>query len=166
MTRSLGATIPAGLARLLDGVDAAAQEGFTPLLVTVGAEGWPHIALLSAGEVLIVGQQVRIALWRRSTATDDLDHSGRALLYAVVGDDALGLRIACRRGPDLDAPGSGLATFECGVEEAFSDKVGYAELRSGITFALNNPERDLPRWQHTISALRAMQPRAEEQDSG
>ena len=166
MTRTLGATIPEALTRLLDGVDPAAQEGFTPLLVTVGAEGWPHIALLSAGEVLILGQRVRMALWQRSGATIDLDLSGRGLLYAVVGDDALGLRIACRRGPDLDAPGSGLATFECGVEEAFSDKVGYAELRSGITFTLNNPTRDLPRWQHTISALRAMQPRAEEQDSG
>jgi hypothetical protein len=161
MTRSLGAAVPDALAQRLDGSDPAAEEGFTPLLVTVDAEGWPHIALLSAGEVLIVDQRIRMALWARSTATEDLDRSGRGLVYAVVGDDALGLRVKCHRGPDIDEPGTRLATFECRVEDAFSDKVGYAELRSGITFVLVRPDRDLARWKRTISALRAMEPEAE-----
>jgi hypothetical protein len=161
VTRSLGAVIPDGLAARLDGSDPAAQGGFTMLLVTTDVDGWPHVAMLSAGEVLIHGERLWMALWPRSTATERLQGSGRGLIYAIVDDEALSLRLSCRSRPG-PGEGPGLTVFGCAVEEAFSDRVGYAEITSGISFELRRPERDIPRWERTIAELRRIAEATEE----
>jgi len=63
MPRSLGSTLPADLAAALDGSRLADQVGDTYLLLTMSEAGWPHVAMLSAGEVLAVDDaELRLAL--------------------------------------------------------------------------------------------------------
>jgi hypothetical protein len=69
------------------------------------------------------------------------------------------LRVAARRGVDLELGEDGrLAYFVLEVEDVQEDSTEYARLTSGVTFKLNEPQQVVPRWQHTVDALRAADP--------
>jgi hypothetical protein len=52
------------------------------------------------------------------------------------------------------SPDDSLACFEATLETARFHSVPYASLTSGVTFALNDPEVVLSRWERQIRALR------------
>lgn len=158
MPTSLGPRLPASLEPLFDGHDLAGGVGLTFLLLTVDDEGWPRMAMLSVGEVLAAGPStLRTALWLHSTATRNLTRDDRATLALVHAGAGYYLRCRARRGPDLDLGQDGrLAYFELNIEDVLEDAVTYAELTSGMTFRLHEPEQVLPRWERTIAALRAV----------
>jgi len=88
MTRTLGNELPDTLRQLLDGAHVGAHDGSNPtfLLVTTDDTGWPHIALLSVGELVAIDSRtLRAGLWLGSTTTRNLSGTARALL-AVVAD--------------------------------------------------------------------------------
>lgn len=160
MTRSVGSHLPEPVHRLLDGaaVDDQADANPTFLLVTTGGDGWPHVAMLSVGEILARDlSHLRAALWLHSTTTRNLERAGQALLVVVASPNAYYVRLAAERGADLDLGADGrLACFALRVEDVLEDAADYAALTSGITFRLNRPDAVVPRWQHTIDALRAV----------
>ncbi len=140
---------------MLDGRDLTAKEGETFLLVTVDPEGWPHVALLSVGELLAVSaREIRLATWHGSGTTANLEATGRGLLAAVIGGVAYDVRLAFRRETDIRTETSALAHFSAEVLEAATDTVSYAELTSGVRFRLRESERVLASWASTIEALR------------
>lgn len=155
MTRRLGDAIPEALLGLLDGRDPEHRVGPTFLLITVADEGWPHVAMLSVGEVLATDERhVRLALWPDSRTTANLAARGQATLL-VVQAAAFHLRLRAARGPDLLVGGRPLAYFAAAVDEVLVDEVPYATIRSAIEFALHDPASVLPAWRETIAALRA-----------
>jgi hypothetical protein len=112
--------------------------------------------MLSVGEVLGVGpRDLRLALWRNSTAATNLTRTGQATLALVHDNAGYSLRLRARRGADLETPLSGrLAYFAATVEDAILDVAPYAVLTSGVTFRLKDPDDVLPRWRETVAALR------------
>jgi hypothetical protein len=157
MTRSLGDRLPEPLRQLLDGSDMAGREGLTFLLVTSDESGWPHMAMLSVGELVAAdAQTLRAALWLHSSTTKNLSRDGRGMLAIVANGNGYYVRLAALRGPDLDLGADGrLAYFSLRVEDVLEDAAEYATLTSGVTFRLNRPDQVVPRWQHTVDALRA-----------
>jgi hypothetical protein len=161
MAGSIGDAVPAGLRPVLDGSDPERWEGFTVSLLTVTADGWPHVALLSVGELLWIDpQHLRLALWPNSTATANLGQAGRATLALVHDNAAYYLRCRAQRLANLpaDETGSRLACFELTVADVLQDVVGYATLTSGITFRLTDRQRHVARWRATHARLRAAAP--------
>jgi hypothetical protein len=155
MARSVGNTIPAQIRPLLDGNALETREGVTFLLLTSSDDGWPHLAMLSVGELLAVGdRELRAALWPGSTAATNLARTGQATLALVHDEAGYYLRCSAEAGPDLPIQGGRLAYFELRVEDALEDVVPYARLTSGVTFHLNDPNDVLPRWRETVEALR------------
>jgi hypothetical protein len=67
---------------------------------------------------------------------------------AVCGE----LRLRARR--LADSPDIPLALLEAELESGRFHAVPYASLTSGITFALNEPQAVLERWEQQIAALR------------
>lgn len=157
MSRSAGNEVPPALATALDGSRLEAAAGLTVLLLTVDADGWPRLAMLSAGEVLAAGpRSVRLALWPDSRTTANLDRSEKATLAAVLDGAGWYLRCTARRQPDLVLSGGRrLVSFGLTVEEALEDVVPYAELTTGIRFRLLEPDRILPAWREAVAAMRA-----------
>ena len=146
--------LPAEIVAGLDGSDLAASVGLTFELLTVGADGWPGVALLSAGEVLALdGSTVRLALWPASRTTANLTRSGRGVLAFVHAGGAYSVRLETCRGADL-APPASLAVFEGRVAAVRRDEVAYAHLRSGITFDLPDRAAVVARWRATVEELR------------
>jgi hypothetical protein len=153
MPRSLGSALPAALAAALDGRRLAERVGDTYLLITTSEAGWPHVAMLSAGEVLAIGESaLRLALWPQSRSTANLRRSGQALLTAVVPPAMYYVRLRIRPLADL----ARLAAFEAAIEAVEEDIVDYARLTEAIRFELANPAEVLTRWSATIAALRAL----------
>src|SRR5919202_2623673 len=152
MPTSLGPRLPPSVESLFAGTDLAAGVGETFLLLTVGDEGWPHMAMLSVGELLAADPgTLRAALWLHSRASRNLTRDGRGLLALVQDGAGYYLRCQATRGPDLDLGEDGrLAYFELQIQDVLEDAVSYAVLTSGMTFKLHGPDRVLCRWQSTI----------------
>jgi len=156
MSRSLGDQLPDTLRQLLDGTDVAGREGVTFLLVTGDESGWPHMALLSVGELVATdAHTLRAALWLHSSTTKNLSREGRGMLAIVANGNGYYVRLTAERGPDLDLGSDGrLAYFALRIEDILEDTADYATLTSGVTFRLNRPDQVVPRWQRTVDALR------------
>lgn len=156
MTRSLGAALPAALRAVLDVGDVAAGEGLTFLLLTTGDDGWPHVAMVSVGEVVAIdARTLRLALWPTSAATRNLTAQEKAMIAAVVDGTGYTIRVTARRLSDLTTTRAGtLACFEALVEDVGADVAPYAVLESGVRFRLTDPAMVLPRWEETRAALR------------
>jgi hypothetical protein len=156
VSRPLDPVVPPALRELLDSDDLAGSEGFTMLLATVTEDGWPHLAMLSVGEVVATADaSMRLALWPGSTATHNLTPSGCGTLSAVVDGTSYSVRLAVSREGEVETPLAGqLARFEARVEGASADEAPYAVLESGVRFRLKDPEAVLARWAELREALR------------
>jgi hypothetical protein len=158
-TRSPGEpALPDRLVEELDGNDLSAGSHRVYELLTVAEDGWPHVALLSVGELLALGPaELRLALWPSSTTTANLARTGEAVLCAVIDGDAHRVRLACTSLGALRTEG-GLAAFSADVRAVRRDAVSYARL-TGFEMSLVKPDLVLPRWEETIRALRELDTR-------
>jgi hypothetical protein len=155
MTRRADEQRVAGALALLDGRNLEERIGDTFILCTTDADGWPHIALLSAGEVLVLDDgEIRIALWPNTAATRNLTANGKALLAIIGHRRCLYLRLDCRRGPDIQPVSGSLAAFAARIERAVEDEVGYALITSGVRFDLGDRVKTVDGWSKTVAALR------------
>lgn len=155
MTRRTSDRLPPSLAAVLDGSHLETRAGETFLLVSVDEDGWPHVAMLSVGEVLATGpRELRLALWPGSQTTANLRRSRRALLMAVVPPATYHLRLTCRPAGEVTAQGRRLAAFVAEVEEVLEDVVAYAEVLTGISFRLVDPGRTVAAWTEAVEGLK------------
>jgi hypothetical protein len=145
--------IPDGVARYLDGTDLLTKTQALRLS-TVGSDGWPHAALLSAGDMVIMPSgRIRFAIFPQSTVTSNLEREGRLTIALSLDGGICEMKLRCRRlahsSPDVP-----LAFFEAEVEAVRQHVAPYADVTGGVTFALHDPQAALPRWQRQIAALR------------
>jgi hypothetical protein len=146
--------IPAGVMSFLNGESLLSKTQALHLL-TVDTEGWPHAALLSAGDVLALPTgRLRFAIFAGSGTAANLVRDGRLTLSMSLDGGMCELRMRVRkRGQGTqEVP---LAFFEAEVERARVHVAPYADVTSGISFALHEPSAVLARWQRQIAALRA-----------
>jgi hypothetical protein len=155
-TRPLSAaasTMPAEFASYFDGTGLLAKSQ-AARLSTIDAAGWPHAALLSAGEVLALPPgRIRFAIFPQSGTAANLARDGRMTLTLSLASGMCEVRLHARRlaHSNQEVP---LAFFEATVETSRMHVAPYASVTTGITFALHEPQAVLPRWQRQIEALR------------
>jgi hypothetical protein len=156
VSRPLEPVVPVPLKNVLTGrLDTPEALGFTIVLMTVRADGWPHAAMISVGEVAVAGEdRLLLALWPGSTTTSNLAAGRRSSLLAVVGGSSYTLRLDTAPAGELETPlGGRLACFAARVGAATRDEAPYAVLESGVRFRLEDPEATLPRWREVRSGL-------------
>jgi hypothetical protein len=155
MSRSVGAQLPQSIYELMDGAHLDDRVGFTALLLTTDADGWTTVAMLSAGEFLATSPSaVSLALWPGTTAAANLTHRSRATLALVADGSGYYIRADFRREQAVQAGGARHVIFRGDVVDVLEDRVTYATVTSGITFALHDRERVVAGWRSTIAALR------------
>jgi len=156
MTKVLTDRLPDSLRDLLNGEDLGAKEGETFILITVNADGWPHLGLLSVGEVVATSaQEIRIALWPRSTTTGNLARSGIATLAAIWQGTAYYVELEAAPFTSPSSVEGSLARFSARVRRVLVDRVDYADLTTGVRFVLKDKARAVRGWQEVIQTLRA-----------
>lgn len=161
MSRKLGKELPAPLLSLLDGHDLAARAGKAILVTTVDAEGFPHPALLSYGEVVAVSpSRLRIATYRDSTTSNNMRRNGKMALCLVEAGMAYYIKGSVREAENPMAGFPQIAKFEFAIEQILEDYAredveADARITSGITFVAARPDHDiLADWGKMVAALR------------
>src|ERR1700752_2829830 len=98
---------PAPLVAWLDGRNLDEKVGTAIGVYTADADGWPHPAQLSPGEVLLSSEgEVRLAVWTESKTSENLRRDGRVVLMLAAAGGLHELRFevtetAPHRGPPL-----------------------------------------------------------------
>jgi len=148
-------TLTPSLMQLLNGQELHSKQHLAMPLLTIGEDGYPHQAMVSAGEVLMLDEQhVRLALWQGTTTTGNLLRSGKGMLTFVWEGVSYALRLSCTPLPELTDAVYPRARFEAVVEHVREDTAKYAELTSGITIRLLQPDDVISRWEETLAELR------------
>lgn len=148
--------LPPPVAALVDGRDLDRKIGPTISVMAAGEDLWPRLALLSVGEVLSSdGTDLRLALYGGSRTTAALTHSGKALVNVVLDGTIYKIRAEFERVDVTDDP---LAYFLGHVDGVDEDRVGYAQITSGLSFELNDRKWALDRWAKQVDRLRRLTP--------
>ncbi|MDO3408290.1 pyridoxamine 5'-phosphate oxidase family protein [Saccharibacillus sp. CPCC 101409] len=140
---------------LLDGRSLADKARLAMTLHTVGEDGYPHQAMVGAGEVLAESRErLRIALWIGTGTTGNLLRTGKALLAVVYGGVSYAIRLDCEPLPELDGARHPRARFAADIVDVRADTAKYAELTSGITIVLHDAPAVVERWIETLEELK------------
>jgi hypothetical protein len=146
-------TLPAAVEHYLDGANLL-QKMQALRLSTIDAEGWPHAALLSAGDMVAMpGGNIRFALFPQSGTVANLARDGRLTVTLSLDGGMCELRMRARR-LDHSSKDVPLALFEAEIVAVRQHAAPYAAVTGGITFSLLEPDAVLPRWKRQIDALR------------
>jgi hypothetical protein len=150
-----GNEIPAGVLNYLNGEDLLSKTQALPLS-TVDTDGWPKVALLSAGDALALPNgRLRLAIYSNSGTAGNLKRDGRLTLSMSLEGGMCSLRMRARTCfPGL--PELSLSFFEAEVERVRVDVAPYADVTGGISFALHEQSAVLDRWERQIAALRTV----------
>lgn len=148
----MDATLPASLLAQFDGNNLGDKLGVSAVLATVAEDGWPHLAYLSAGEVLIDGGKLKVRLWPGSGSAANLRRDGHVALHAAADGAALEVRLAIVG--RVDTPD--YLIVEMTVVEAISHRAPYAEVGGMIGFTLHHEAKTLSNWEAQIAHLRSL----------
>lgn len=134
MSRSLGSLLPDALVARLAESEGPAERAI--VLASVDPYGWPHPALLSEAEVIVLdATRLRLGVGARSRSARHLRDSGRATLV-FGGDDGV-LYVKAEAVGLPAAPGHpDLARFELVVQDVLEDRAGGDEAGAGLRHGL------------------------------
>ncbi|MCY8513868.1 pyridoxamine 5'-phosphate oxidase family protein [Bacillus atrophaeus] len=143
------------LFELLDGNRLKEKQHEAFVLQTVSEDGWPHAAMISAGEIIAAGRtDLRIALWKNTTTAGNMIRTGQAQLAAWWKGAAHYVKLQCEPLPPLADAAYDRERFSCRIVSVKEDIAKYADLTSGVSIQLHNPEEVLKRWAVTLEELK------------
>jgi hypothetical protein len=161
MSRALGDSLPVDLHELLGGHELADRMGHAILITTTDTRGWPHLALVSYGEVVAVDcRRLRLALYRTSGTSGNLRRNGRLTLGLLGPGMAYYVKALARAQQDPMDGFVHLARFEAMVQAVLVDQGREdvepgVRLTGGITFDPGRRREEAIRdWQSVVDALR------------
>jgi hypothetical protein len=145
--------LPAVWMTQFDGANLDGKLQVSATLATVDEDGWPHLAYLSAGEMLAHdSRRITFLLWSRSRSAANLIRVGRGALHAVADGAVWEARLISRPRADADE----LSVFDAQVTEVRRHAAPYAETTQLIGFRLHDPAATLERWRRQIERMRAV----------
>ena len=148
-------TISEELFRFLDGNRLEDKNREAMMLLSVSEDGWPHAAMISVGEMVALNhEELRIALWPKTQTVANLKRTKQATLVAVHKGKVHYVRLAIKPLPALKDAKHNRERFQAKVVSVKEDTAKYAEITSGIRFALYDPESVVRRWTETVSELK------------
>ncbi|MEX2948981.1 pyridoxamine 5'-phosphate oxidase family protein [Staphylococcus warneri] len=142
---------------LLNGTHLDQKQHVAMMLQSTTEEGYPHSAMISVGEIVALNEhQVRIALWPDTTTTRSLMNFGKANLVIVYKHKVNYIELDVQSLNKIGVDASERMCFQADVKHFKEDVAKYADITSGITFDLKEPEKVLQRWQSTIDELKQL----------
>jgi hypothetical protein len=143
--------LPSAWVSQFNGLDLDAKLHVAAVLGTVDDAGWPHLAYLSAGEVLAHGtQRLSLVLWPSSRSTANLRRVGHGVLHAAADGAVWETRLVAQVRADAD----GLVVFDAEVTGVHRHAAPYAEVTGLVGFRLHDSASTLDRWRRQIERMR------------
>ncbi|MBV8083615.1 MAG: pyridoxamine 5'-phosphate oxidase family protein [Chloroflexi bacterium] len=133
MSTALGNELPQELIDDLSARNLPAKWSKTIPLVTIDANGFPHFAILSYGEIVATGpRELRLGLYPNSSTTRNIQARPNVALL-IVSRDA----VYYVKGAAVEKPAEGLVRFDVSVEAVLVDNEPGARITSGIGFEMS-----------------------------
>ncbi|MGA9173588.1 MAG: pyridoxamine 5'-phosphate oxidase family protein [Thermoactinomyces sp.] len=150
----MGREISEELYQLLNGQSLETKQHEAMMLLTVTEDLWPHIAMISVGEILAIDQtNLRLALWPGTTTTSNILRTGRATLVVFFAGKAHYVRLSLQRLAELPDARHKRERFSATVVSAREDVAKYADITSGVKIDLKDPDAVIKRWNETLEEL-------------
>lgn len=143
--------LPAAWISQFDGANLDAKLRAAAILATSDEEGWPHLAYLSAGEILAHDtRRITLLLWSKSGSAANLMRVGRGVLHAVADSAIWEARLLSRPRAEVDE----MALFDAQVIGVRRHAALYADVMHLVGFRLHDPPATLDRWRRQIDRMR------------
>jgi hypothetical protein len=156
MSRELEPVVPEPVRRCLED-EPEHQVGLTILVLSELETGWPHLAMVSVGELVVATDgRLALALWPTSTCAANLARTRRATLALVT--DGLAFSLRCRVDDEVPITAGedpAMRGFVLRVIAVTEDAAPYADLLTGVTYRLHDAQATLARWRRSRAALSA-----------
>lgn len=140
---------------LLDGQNLEAKQEEAMMLLTTGEDGWPHVAMISVGEIVARSRtNLRIGLWPGTTTSENIRRTGKATLvlfyrgrahYVRLELEPLEIKSLNRKYP--------IDCYSASVVSHKEDRAKYADIISGVKIQLKDPEQVVARWRETVDDI-------------
>jgi len=144
--------LPPSWLQAFDGARLESKLALSAILATVDDEDWPHLAYMSAGEILVRdARRLYLGAWPQSRSTRNLLDSGRASLQVALDGVVWEARLRVVRG---GAAAEDFAVFEGEVMAVRRHAAPYARVESLIGFTLHDSVDVLRRWHRQIELLK------------
>ncbi|AUS24607.1 pyridoxamine 5'-phosphate oxidase family protein [Paenibacillus sp. P2(2022)] len=139
---------------LLNGKELEHKQQEAMMLLTVTEDQWPHIAMISVGEIVALDEEnLRLALWPGTTTTGNIIRTGKATLAVFTGGQAHYVRLSLEHLSALRDAKHVRERFAAQVFAAREDSAQYADILTGVTIRLKEPESVINRWKETVAEL-------------
>ncbi|MED1421594.1 pyridoxamine 5'-phosphate oxidase family protein [Bacillus smithii] len=146
--------ISTNLFQLLNGKDLASKQQEAMMLLTLSQDLWPHVAMISVGEVIAIrSTELKLSLWPNTITTSNIIRTGKATLVIIFNGIAHYIKLSLRKLPELADAKHKRERFSAKVVSYREDIAKYAEITSGIQIQLKDPASVLKRWNETIEDL-------------
>lgn len=146
--------IPQSLFQLLNGKKLGDKQQEAMMLLTTTEDDWPHISMISVGEIVAMDQtRLRIALWPDTITVQNITRTGYAMFVLFCEGKAYYIRLELKKLPLLSNAKYRRERFEATVKTVREDIAKYADITSGIKIKLKEPEKVINRWYETIGEL-------------
>jgi len=157
MSTNLGPNLPESILSLFSGADLESKVGLACVLVTQGADSYPHPAMVTPGE-LVAGNAstMRLALYQESSASRNLRERRVGTLCLAHDGAGYYVKADAETFDANDAALAGLAVFTLKPRHVLRDLEEGAEVTSGFRFRdLHGESVVLSNWKPIVEALRA-----------
>ncbi|WP_436945759.1 pyridoxamine 5'-phosphate oxidase family protein [Staphylococcus xylosus] len=139
---------------LLNGKQLAQKQHIAMVLQSITSEGYPHSAMVSVGEVIALdSEHLRIALWPQTQTSISLAEKRKSNLIIIYNNMVSYLELDITLLPSLDNEVYERTRFEATIKSIKQDIAKYADITSGITVEMHEPEQVLNRWNIILQEL-------------
>ncbi|MEB8061325.1 hypothetical protein [Staphylococcus xylosus] len=139
---------------LLNGKQLAQKQHIAMILQSITSEGYPHSAMVSVGEVIALdSEHLRIALWPQTQTSISLAEKRKSNLIIIYNNMVSYLELDITLLPSLDNEVYERTRFEATIKSIRQDVAKYADITSGITVEMHEPEQVLNRWNIILQEL-------------
>lgn len=139
---------------LLNGKQLAQKQHIAMILQSITSEGYPHSAMVSVGEVIALdSEHLRIALWPQTQTSISLAEKRKSNLIIIYNNMVSYLELDITLLPSLDNEVYERTRFETTIKSIRQDVAKYADITSGITVEMHEPEQVLNRWNIILQEL-------------
>jgi hypothetical protein len=145
--------MPEEILDFLNGDDLDRKLSEAVRISTVSEDGWPHAAMLSAGEMLALdASETAMLLYGGSNTSRNLARDGRLTLTLPLDHGLCEMRLRATAKKQEERR----RCFTALVEDVRQHRSPYADVVSGVTFRLHDQTVVLARWSRQIEMLRGL----------
>ncbi|OAB38797.1 hypothetical protein PMSD_07265 [Paenibacillus macquariensis subsp. defensor] len=145
--------LPPPLFEFFNGKNVSDKQHEAILLLSIDEEQWPHVAMISVGEIVAINEsELRLSLWPNTVTSTNLNRTGQATIVVFLEGVAYYIKLSVQEQFISDAKHERQG-FVATVASVRADVATYADIISGVRIQLKDPEPVIQRWTETIEDM-------------